>query len=345
MKIPDSLRWKADGQTLGSGGQGAVVAVTDKTGEHAGRFALKSLPLDKPAKAYERFAREVEAMKAVAHPNVARLFDHSAPGDAFPFYVMEYIEGARPLKKLVGSAENPFQGDALRSLRFFLQLASAIYAWEQAKIVHRDLSPGNVLILPSGDIKVIDFGICQIDETETITLADEGVGTQNYMAPECESGAGGEVRTWSDIYSAGKLLWTAITNQFAFSREQAAFNAKALSVIFPDNPETWHLQHIFEKTIRHAPSNRVMNAEAAVQLAKRVELVIAGNFPPLEALAKSRCPVCGWGSVKRFEQSHMVFYHAENARIMPVQCDYCGFCFAVNANAVSNRMQAVKSYQ
>src|SRR4030043_28214 len=58
-------------------------------------------------------------------------------------------------------------------------------------VVHRDISPSNILILPDETIKVIDFGLCQIENEDKITLIDEGVGTQNYMSPECESGAEG----------------------------------------------------------------------------------------------------------------------------------------------------------
>jgi hypothetical protein len=180
---------------------------------------------------------------------------------------------------------------------------------------------------------VIDFGICQIEETETITLADEGVGTQNYMAPECESGSGGQVKSWSDIYSAGKLLWSAVTNQFAFAREEPVFNAKALNVIFPDHPETWHLKHIFEKTIRHAPSNRAMNAEGAIALAKRVEYVIVGRYPPLELIGGGRCPICGWGRVRQFSEDYLVFHNPLPAAFAGYQCDYCSYCFPVNTKA------------
>jgi serine/threonine protein kinase len=268
------------------------------------------------------------------------LFDHSDPGDAFPFYVMEYIEGARPIKKLVGTSDNPFQGNALRALQFFQQLASAIHAWEQAKIVHRDLSPGNVLILPNGDIKVIDFGICQIDETETITLVDEGVGTPNYMAPECESGAGGSVKTWSDIYSAGKLLWTAITNQFAFAREQAAFNSKALKILLPNDPKAWHLHHIFEKTIRHTPADRVLNAKAAIELANHVEYLIVSQYRPLELL-NTHCPLCGFGKLRQSDTSG-VFGDRMPSGFIAMLCAYCGFAFPINEHRWSESLRKRK---
>lgn len=340
MKIPQSLRWRADGHTLGSGGQATVVSVVDATGELPGRYALKSLSAGKPSKAYARFAREVDAMKAVDHPRVARIFDHSSPSDSFQFYVMEFIEGARPLKKLIGTTANPFQRNALRSIRFFKQLATAIAAWEDAGIVHRDLSPANVLILPDDDIKVIDFGICQIEGAETVTLVDEGVGSQNYMAPECESGAGGEAKTWSDIYSAGKLLWTAVTNVMAFSREQPAFTTKALSTVLPENPDTWHLQRIFEKTIRHKASDRLLNADAAIQFAQRVEEVISGGFPPIEVISVGQCPTCGWGQLTEMGDGWQVYHNPIPSGYGAYKCDFCGWCTVIYRRGVHERNQS-----
>jgi serine/threonine protein kinase len=91
VKFPDSLRWK-QGRQLGEGGQAPVYLATDKQGEFAGEYALKALPSHKPAKAYERFAREIEAIKAVDHRNIVRIIDHSAADDGFQFYVMDYID-------------------------------------------------------------------------------------------------------------------------------------------------------------------------------------------------------------------------------------------------------------
>lgn len=68
MRIPDSTRWKATGRTLGQGGQAAVFVVTDKENEFAGEYAFKAVSPGKPKKAYERFAKEIEATKSLDNP-------------------------------------------------------------------------------------------------------------------------------------------------------------------------------------------------------------------------------------------------------------------------------------
>ena len=176
MKIPSSLRWKPNGRTLGQGGQAPVIEVTDCEDEFKRVYALKALSSGKPAKAYERFSREIEAIRTLTHPSIIRIIDHSAPGRKFPYYVMELIEGAVPLKKLLGTENNPFRKSPEKALEIFLGLLSGVEACEKVDIVHRDLSPANILVLPNSSIKIIDFELCQFDDVETIALTDEGVG-------------------------------------------------------------------------------------------------------------------------------------------------------------------------
>lgn len=339
MKIPADLRWKSTGKTIGEGGQATVVQVRDDRGEHVGEFALKGLARDKPIKAYERFAREIEAIERLSHPAIIRIIDHSKPSDEFQYYMMELIEGATPLKRLLNSAKNLFSARPLAAVDLFTQLVEAIGVWSRAGIVHRDLSPANILILPNNQLKVIDFGICQLGDRETITLSDEGVGTPNYMAPECESGAEREPTIAADLYSAGKILWSAIANSHAFSRETSAFNAKSMGTLFPEAPETWHLHHIFEKTVRHSASDRA-TVEEALTIARRVRFLIMSGFPPLE-LMQQGCPVCGVGKLSSDGdlQLHCVFGNPNPRGVYSYQCTYCGMCFAINREVSKTVLQ------
>lgn len=317
-----------------------MVVVSDTTGELNGEFALKGLSTGKPAKAYERFSREIHAIGQLNHPSVIKVFDHSEPDDEFQFYVMEYHPGAESLKKLMASNQNPFAGDALKATKFFVKLVEAFSQWEEIKFAHRDLSPGNVLILPNEAIKIIDFGLCQIPTKEVITLSDEAVGTQNYMPPECETGAVEDVTSIADLYSIGKLLWSAITNKQAFSRESPAFDDRSMSKEFPERPDTWHLHHLFEGTIRKDPTNRFPDSKAALHCAQRVEHLIQSGYAPLEVMMQGRCPSCGWGLLKGFQGSHMVFGNPNPSGISATQCDYCGQCFAISRDKAKARLIA-----
>jgi len=161
MKIPSNCRWQPTGRTIGQGRQGSVVAVTDNSGQLEGEYALKRIGSGKPKAAYVRFAREIAAISSADHPSIVKVVDHAAPDDDFQFYVMELVEGARSLKELLGTTDNPLHGDALASLRLFVGIVSALNECERLEIVHRDPSPSNVLIADD-EIKIIDFGLCQI---------------------------------------------------------------------------------------------------------------------------------------------------------------------------------------
>jgi serine/threonine protein kinase len=346
MRIPKDLRWELTDKTLGEGGQAQVFLVRDKGAEFEGVWALKVLKRGEPGQAYERFSREVSAIKKLQHPNIIRIVDSSSIEDKFQFYVMEYIEGARPLEKVIKTERNPYYDNPLRSLWLFEQICSALVACENCspKIIHRDLSPSNILVNPDLTIKVIDFGLCHLQGHETITLVDEGVGTVNYMAPECESGSEDMVGVGADLYSAGKILWSAITGLKAFSRETAVFNAKSMPEMFPDDPKTWHLHHIFEKTIRRDWRNRWGSATQAEAVARRVRFLIESGYPPLEEIGP-RCPICGVGELTDFQGSHMVFGNPNPRGIASRQCMYCGICFAFNATGRRETIEGRKKLE
>lgn len=343
MKIPSSLKWEATGFTIGEGGQAQVIQVKNKAETNGQVYALKMLSKGKPQKAYERFAREIAAIKSLGHENVIKIYDHSKPEDDFQFYVMEFIPSAMPLKKILAqSSSNFYWKNPLLSLQLFKEILSVLRECENLKIVHRDLSPDNILVLPNGSIKIIDFGICQIENKETITLTEEGVGTPNYMAPECEPHASGTIGIWSDFYSASKVMWSAIAGRFVFSREENVFNSYSMELLFPNAPDIWHLQRIFEKTIRFNTKDRWQTSEEALTVINKVETLIKSGYPTLEQIAKGDCPVCGSGQLKDFNGSHMVFGNPNPRGIAALQCDYCGLCFAFNRDKISENLKIKK---
>src|SRR6266498_966006 len=335
MKIPDTLKWKHTGKTLGQGGQAQILEVIDKTSDSTQTYALKPLGTNKPKQAYERFYREIQAVKAANHPYIIRIIDHSNESDDFNFYVMELIPGAVSLRALIQSGNNPFFRDALRSLEFFMKLVEVIIECdenlkvgeEQLKVVHRDLSPANILILPDDSIKVIDFGICQIEGAEPISLVDEGFGTIDYMAPECGSGAGGPITSKADLYSAGKILWATVVGRKAFAREEAIWTTMSLQSIFPDHPATWHLSPILEKVIQKEIYDRP-TPTAILELSKRIHSVIAAGFRPIELVGK-QCTVCGFGELTT-EHAWKGWGQSPPPGTVYFLCNHCGFYFSQN---------------
>ena len=118
MKIPQTLRWKPTGETLGEGGQSQVYLVKDKDGDDSVKYALKALKRNEHGQAYQRFYQEIEAIKLLNHPNIIQIIDHSDHDSQFHFYVMEYIKGAKSLSQVIDSNSNPYFCKPAKKHRF-----------------------------------------------------------------------------------------------------------------------------------------------------------------------------------------------------------------------------------
>ena len=343
MKIPDHVPWRSTGTTLGSGGQGEVHLVTHRCQPQGPNYALKILRNAKSMQARQRFRREIEAIKSLTSDRIARVIDHSEVDEPFQFYVMEHHEGAKTLDSVIFSDPNPYHGNAAMSLDLFEQVISAIKDCQVTSppIVHRDINPKNILVLEDKTIRVIDFGICQFEDGTAITLADENVGTRNYSSPECESGNVAQIGVHSDIYSASKVLWSAITSRRAFAREQAVFGDLSMEKMFPTASATWHLSHIFERTIRQNLTDRVSDVGETLALIHEVRYLIDRRLPPLREIS-SRCPSCGMRRVSQYRDSHNVFGNPNPAGVVSVLCNSCGFIFLRDNDALRKNIERIE---
>ena len=195
---------------IGRGGMGIVYCARDlRLGR---RVALKALPPvhDSDAALRERLKREARAAATIAHPAVATVYALEEI-DGRLFIASEFIEG-HTLRNDI--ARGPL--DPLRALSIAADIARALCAAHDAGIVHRDLKPENVLITTTGAVKVVDFGIAQVDSVNTrLTRPGDAVGTPAYMAPEQLVGGTADERT--DIHALGIILTEMITGQHPLS--------------------------------------------------------------------------------------------------------------------------------
>jgi serine/threonine-protein kinase len=199
---------------LGRGAGGVIFeAVHCFTGR---RVALKVVAPDIPhAQLRElraRLAREARALAAVRHPSVVEILDGGVLEDGTPYIVMENLEG-RTLEGLLATRGKLSTED---TVALALQLCDALDAAHEAGVVHRDLKPGNVLVVRDRDVgervKLVDFGIAQVrgPKEEKITGIGALIGTAAYMAPEQLLGYG-DIDLRADIYSLGITMYECIT--------------------------------------------------------------------------------------------------------------------------------------
>lgn len=254
-------------QKLGEGGMGVVYRARDeKLQRDVALKFLGTLPTGGSA-SHERALQEARAISALNHPNICTVYEVGEL-DGRPFIAMEFVEG-RSL-----SLEIPSIGLSLDQVeRYGMQLADALAHAHSRGVIHRDLKAANVIITPSGRLKVLDFGISRRMEAgkagaDGTTVLDQSwesqhtfTGTLPYVAPEVLRGQEADVR--SDIWSLGVLLYEMAAGRRPF-RGTTAFELSAAILhertpqILPPLPVV--LQSVIDKCLDKDPGQRYQSA-------------------------------------------------------------------------------------
>src|ERR1044072_3642210 len=197
--IHDRYRIK---ERIGFGGFGEVYKAVD---ERLTRTVAVKILHTRSEALDRRFYREARRLAALQHANVVMLFDFGTTDGGYPYIVQEWLDGV-DLSRVI--ADRDSAGSAAIPLLF--QVATALAAPHEGGLVHRDIKPSNVRLLPSGQVKLIDFGLArsQVDREE-VTTAGEFVGTIAYAAPEQFGGQRVDQR--ADVYSFGVLAYELAT--------------------------------------------------------------------------------------------------------------------------------------
>lgn len=209
---------------IGRGGMGSVFEGARDTGDFEHKVAIKVIrAAGLPASLVDRFHRERQILARLNHPNIARLLDGGALPDGSPYIVMDYIDG-EPIADWVAARGLSLAG----RLRLFNDVCSAVRYAHQSLVIHRDITPSNVLVTAEGAAKLIDFGIAQPNgaqgASETEKRAESHSYTPGYAAPERLTGEGATVL--SDIFSLGRPL-ADLAGADAETPELAAIIGKA----------------------------------------------------------------------------------------------------------------------
>ena len=255
---------------LGAGSMGAVWRARDERLERDVAIKVVDLASASGPVTAAQFRREVVATAALNHPAIVTTFDGGIDGHV-AFLVMELLAGESVAQRL---ARGPLSvGQALAAAS---EVARALEATHGVGVVHRDIKPGNVMLLAAGGVKVLDFGIARLSG-ETDAGVRHVIGTAAYMSPE--QAMGRHVGPPSDIYSLGCLIVAMLAGRPPFvgatsvdvAQQQAAVEPPRLRQLRPDAPPA--LDQLVALMLAKDPSAR----PAAGPIARELASLAAGT--------------------------------------------------------------------
>ncbi len=245
---------------LGEGGMAVVYLAQDEVLRR--RVALKVLRLPagiKPRKRWEleqRFRRESRIAGRLSHANIVTIFD-VGEDDGQPYIAMEYLTG-QSLREIIDlSAPMPID----KAVDIAKQILSALDYAHSRGVVHRDITPSNIILSPTGRVKVTDFGIARI--ASEITISDPGamIGSPNYMAPEQVEGR--EVDHRADIFAVGAVLYEMLVGRKLFSGDNVAAICHQIVNVEPDLSGKFppRVEMALRRALAKDPAQRFQTAE------------------------------------------------------------------------------------
>ena len=275
---------------LGGGGMGLVYKGEDLKLDRP--VALKFLPEEMAADplVLKRFEREARTASSLNHPNICTIYEVEEH-DGQPFIVMELLDGETLRELIAQAADSSGKGQqgfsTAQVLDIAIQIAQGLNAAHEKGIIHRDIKPANIFVLPSGKVKILDFGLAkgvtpldaqretgapdsptllgQVASIEsTLSRTDTPAGTAGYMSPEQVQGERLDAR--SDLFSFGLILFEMATGKRAFQRSTPAETMQA--ILDEDSPDISQsskktpaaLQRVVRRCLAKNPAQRFQSA-------------------------------------------------------------------------------------
>ncbi|MCG8671497.1 MAG: protein kinase [Pseudomonadales bacterium] len=231
MSHPDTIgKYNIEG-VLGKGAMGVVYKGFDPN--IARPVAIKTihknlLDSEMGQEMLRRFQTEAQAVGKLTHANIVGIYEFDQYKGT-PYFVMEFVEG-KDLKTIVKEGQDIDLEEAIRIISSVLDGLAYVHEFG---IVHRDIKPANIFITNKGVVKIADFGIARMDNSE-LTQVGSVLGTPSYMSPEQCIGAGVDAR--SDLFSTGVMLYELLTGRKPFRADQATAIINNVINLKPQNP-------------------------------------------------------------------------------------------------------------
>jgi serine/threonine protein kinase len=221
--------WRVD-RLLGRGGMGEVYLAARTDGAFEQRVAIKLIGIDAIAH-LERFHAERRILAGLDHPGIARLLDGGVGPDGRPYMAMEYVDG----QDIVSWCRDRRLGLDDR-LDLFARVCHAVRYAHSRLVVHRDLKPRNIFVTAAGEVKLLDFGVARLIETDA---ADNATRTQPLLTPEYASPEqleGEPVSLATDVYALGLLLFELLAGVSPWARRDSTMPTLVRRILDGDVP-------------------------------------------------------------------------------------------------------------
>jgi tRNA A-37 threonylcarbamoyl transferase component Bud32 len=242
---------------LGQGAMGEVFRARDPVLNREVAVKRITAGLDVDETVRRRFRREAEAAAKLAHPNIITVYEAGLEGEQL-YLAMELLDGVDLKHALAARAMSLDE-----KLAVALQVCEGVALAHSNEIVHRDLKPANIHILPSGKVKILDFGLARFSGSE-MTSTGMVMGTPHYMSPEQVRGLRADAR--SDVFALGCVFYEMLSGRKPFDAESMhgvlfkimQEDPVPLGEAAPGTPEP--IAHVVEKALAKDPADRYANA-------------------------------------------------------------------------------------
>ena len=261
-------------KNLGSGGMGIVFLAEDVKLKR--KVALKVIKpeLAKRPSAGERFLREARAMASVKNEHIVAIY-HVEEHDQLPYLVMELLEGETLAQRLAREGRLAVS----EAVRLSQQLCRGLAAAHEKGLIHRDIKPENLWLTPTGQLKMLDFGLAKgMNVDQRLTLSGTLVGTPTYMSPEQARGEPADER--SDLFSLGCVMYRMLTGKAPFAGKSLSETFAALETKEPELPSKFNpllpatLSNLVLRCLEKNPIARFESAEKVLSELEKVKLCI-----------------------------------------------------------------------
>lgn len=239
-------------EVIGEGGMATVYRAFDQRLQRPRAIKILSPAFAQRPALRRRFLSEAQTMANLENARVVRIFDMGEDGERV-FIVMELVEGGSLVDRVRAHGAMP----AKMATRVTIELCEAIHAAHEASVIHRDIKPHNILLTNSGELRITDFGIAQVQQDDKAGMTRTGavLGTWGFMAPEQKTNAK-QVDARADVYSIGGTLWSLLKND----TPPELFMADTEPEWYEGVPEA--LMEVIKRSTRYRREDRYPSARA-----------------------------------------------------------------------------------